>query len=229
MAGEHDPPALPQVVAQNARLLRGSVTADELATAARRWGLNWGTGRISDLEAGRVSPTLPTLVALAAALGDVRGEPLPLADLTRSAGFIALTDELTLSSDALARFLNGDPVEVRVNEVLTGQDQLQLALTAQHNQLDAQLDAVRAINPKIANAPGGPLRDVQRRSGEAEQRIAKALGVEPFVVEWAAAYLWQRTAADERDARAGDDASAQKRGRITRQLQAELRAVLDGG
>lgn len=220
---------MPQVVARNARLLRGSVTADELATAARRWGLNWGTGRISDLEAGRVSPTLPTMIALAAALGDVRGEPLPIGDLTRSDGFIALTDGLTLSSDALARFLNGDPVEVRVNEVLTGQDQLQLALTAQHNQFDAQLDAVRALNPKIANAPGGPLRYVQLRSGEAEQRMAKALGVEPFVVEWAAAYLWQRTVADERDARVTDGASPQKRGRITRQLQAELRAVLDGG
>lgn len=229
MAGGQDTPALPQVVGRNARQLRGSVTADELATATRRWGLNWGTGRISDLEAGRVSPTIPTLVALAAALGDVRGEPVPIADLTRSEGFIALTSELTLSSDALARFLNGEPVVVRVSEVLSGQDQLQFAFAAQRDQFDAQLDAVRAINPELANVKTGALRTVQRRSGEVEQRMAKALGVESFVIDYAAAYLWQRTVADERDARVTGDASAQKRGRVTRQLQAELRAVLQGG
>ncbi|MEB4208754.1 hypothetical protein [Mycobacterium sp. 94-17] len=112
-----------------------------------------------------------------------------------------------------------------MNDTSTGQDQMRFTFAAHYDQIDA----VRAINPDIANAPAGVLRDVHRRSGEAERRMAKALGVEPFVVEYAAAYLWGRTVSDERDARVAGDASPQKRGRVTRQLQAELRAVLDGG
>ena len=67
------------------------------------------------------------------------------------------------------------------------------------------------------------------RSGEAEERAAKSLDVELYEVAAASAYLWGKTLSDERDARAGEGASAQKRGRITRQLMDELRTALDGG
>jgi hypothetical protein len=225
MDGVPETPALSQVVGWNARELRGSVTADELATVARRWGLNWGTGRISDLEAGRVSPTVPTLIALAEALGAVRGEPITLADLTRYDGYVSLTKELIVSGDVVPRLLSGDPVEIEAREVLGGLEHLEAAARA----VREHIEYMESINPKLSDVSFGAITDVQRRSGEAEDRMAKVLGVERFVVDYASAYLWQQTVADERDLRAGEGASAQKRGRITRQLQAELKAVLDGG
>jgi hypothetical protein len=42
------------------------------------------------------------------------------------------------------------------------------------------------------------------------------------------AYLWGRTLSAERDRRAGAGANKQDRGRITRRLKAEMKAVLDG-
>ena len=69
---------------------------------------------------------------------------------------------------------------------------------------------------------------VERESGEAEARAAKALGREPWVVNLASAKLWKSTLSAERDRRAGPDASPQARGRITRELRAEIKAALDG-
>lgn len=69
---------------------------------------------------------------------------------------------------------------------------------------------------------------VERRSGEAEQRAADALVVKMYALTLASVYLWGKSLSDERDARAGADASAQKRGRITRQLMDELKGVLHG-
>ena len=59
-----DPLPLAHVVGRNVRRLRdgAAATLDDVAKAARENGLrNWGTGRVSDLEHGKVSPTLATL------------------------------------------------------------------------------------------------------------------------------------------------------------------------
>ncbi len=69
---------------------------------------------------------------------------------------------------------------------------------------------------------------VQDQSGEAEARMAKALGLREENFATLSAYLWGRTLSAERNRRAGAGANAQDRGRITRRLKAELKAVLDG-
>jgi len=211
-------PTLSGVVGVNARRLRGSATADDLATACRNSGLNWGTGRISDLEHGRVSPTLGTLVALAAALGELRGEPVTLADLVASDGSVELAKGLTLPGGALQRYLRGEPVTVTTGDVAAS---LKEALDDYPNRLDSLPPALRRVT----------LRDeykVAKESGETEQRVAKSLGVDRWVVDRASALLWKSTISAERDRRAGPDASNQARGRITRELRDELRKVIDG-
>jgi hypothetical protein len=70
---EPGPMTAAAVMGANVRRLRGDHTAEELARHAQAWGLKWGTGRIADLEAGRVSPTLPTIYALTVALEDLWG------------------------------------------------------------------------------------------------------------------------------------------------------------
>lgn len=218
------PVALADVVGRNARRLRGEATADQLAKATRREGLNWGTGRISDLEHGRVSPTLSMLVALAAALQTVRGTPVTLADLVEHAGLVQVTTTRTVKDGALQRFLRGEPVQFLIGDMPNSEE-----LEAELSATLATMVAERAKLPKVlGRTPLETVMEVQRQSGETEARIAKALGMPASTIAAASAHLWGRTLSAERDRRAGENANAQDRGRITRQLRAEIQAVLDG-
>jgi hypothetical protein len=218
---------LAEVVGRNARRLRGDATADEVAKACRQHGLNWGTGRISELEHGRVSPTLSTLVVLATALGSVRGQSVALADLVDHDGFIALASGPVLKSAALQRFLRGEPVVIRVRDVPRGLELKKRALEALTPKAMAKHFA--ELPPAVNDAVDNELTlQLQRRSGEAEARMAKALSIDEENFATLSAYLWNRTLSAERDRRAGPDANAQDRGRITRQLKAEMEAVRRG-
>ena len=220
---------LAEVVGRNVKRLRGDATADELAKACRQQGLNWGTGRISELEHGRVSPTLSTLVDLADALGDVRGRPVHLAELVEHDGYIALTGGRAIKPAALQRFLGGEPVVIKVRDVPHGEEmkaKLRQSLPgaiAALAKLSAELPA--AVNAAVDNEFA---LQVQRQSGEAEARMARSLGVHEDNLAALSAYLWGRTLSAERNRRAGAGANAQDRGRITRKLKAELKRVLDG-
>jgi transcriptional regulator with XRE-family HTH domain len=218
---------LAQVVGQNAKQVRddAGATLDDVAKAAKRLGLtNWGTGRVSDLEHGKVSPTLPTLVALCLALGETRGKPLTLGELVEHSGSIRITNNFEVSSATLQRYLSGGAVVAPKGAV---------------PEVDWEAFADETIRRAVAIGllPGATLLEdvdakvlasVERRSGEAEAKIARSLGVERSVVDLASAALWRQTFSAERDRRAGEGANAQKRGRIARELKAELKAVLDG-
>lgn len=67
------------------------------------------------------------------------------------------------------------------------------------------------------------------RSGLAEQRLAKTLGISAGRLADASAQLWGATFSDERDRRAGVGANQQKRGAISRELRAELEKALADG
>ena len=56
-----------------------------------------------ELEHGRVSPTVNTLVVLAAALGGLRGRPVALPDLMEHDGYIALTSSPAVKPAALQK------------------------------------------------------------------------------------------------------------------------------
>jgi hypothetical protein len=92
----------------------------------------------------------------------------------------------------------------------------------------ARGEAFKHLPASLQNVDTKTVLAVERESGEAEARAAKALGREPWVVNLASAKLWKSTLSAERDRRAGPDASPQARGRITRELRAEIKAALDG-
>lgn len=203
---------LRDVIGENARRLRGDATADDVAKAARRYGLNWGTGRISDLEHGRVSPTLPTLAALVLALGDVREANVTLGDLIDSAETISLTTTLKITSDQLRRFLAGG-------------DMFEFALPSAS---DAMAELRDQWPVRLHGVPAGALMRLLGDFGEPEERLARDLGLDRERLAAEMAVLWRRSYHAERDRRAGVDANAQKKGRVARELKAELRTVLDG-
>jgi len=218
--------SLAEVVGRNTRRLRGNATADQLAKECRFYGLNWGTGRISDLEHGRVSPTLGTLVALALALGEVRfvdpegpRDPISLTDLVRCDENIALTKSLSVTEQELGAFLDGSDVSLghRYADLIRASFK---AVTSGEYRKDWPARLPRFNPMKLA--------DIKAGFGEAEQRLARDLGIDETRLAAEMLALWRRPFAEERDSRAGPDSNAQKKGRITRDLKAELKAVLDG-
>ena len=212
MTGTDDAVPLRDVIGENARRLRGDATADDVAKAARRYGLNWGTGRISDLEHGRVSPTLPTLAALALALSDVRDANVTLGDLIESNETIALTTALNVTSGQLRRFLGGG-------------DMFDFALPSPG---DAMAELRDQWPVRLQRVTAGALMRLLSDYGEPEERLARDFGLDRERLAAEMAALWRRSFHAERDRRAGADANAQKKGRVARELKAELRTVLDG-
>ena len=75
----------------NAQTLRrdADVSLENLALAMQRYGLSWSTGRVGDFKrAGRAN--LATMLTVAAALGDVIGRPVTVAELFAGKGPVAI-------------------------------------------------------------------------------------------------------------------------------------------
>lgn len=225
VADTDDAVPLSTVIGRNARRLRGDITADAVAKSARYFGLNWGTGRISDLEHGRVSPTLPTLVALAMALESATfpgGGRVTIADLLASDEPISLTTAFALTSEELTHFLAGEEfAQVWIHGKSVRLDEIPSPVEVLKNMRDDW--------PKrLHDVPKGATLRLSGEFGEPEQRLGRDLGLDDWRLAAEMLFLWQRTYSAERDERAGPGANAQKKGRVARELKAELKAVLDG-
>ena len=217
---------LSEVVGQNARAhrIRHNATLDDVARAARDYGLKWNTGRVGDLESGRIPATFPTLFTLAAVLGDVTGEPVSLVDLVHVDGWVEINSTLTVSGRSLADALQGKPVTLHVRDVLGAREELDEAMargTAQFAADNARLGA------DSENINIGDIQDVMRNSGVTEDRIAKQLDVSDYLLACISLTLWGASFSSERDRRAGADANAQRRGRVTRELKTEITSYLE--
>jgi hypothetical protein len=82
------------------------------------------------------------------------------------------------------------------------------------------------IDPNLTSAE---LADMRQRSGLTEDRVAQRLKISRDRLAAVSFRLWQHTFSEERDRRADPDANQQKKGRITRELRAELeKAIADG-
>lgn len=201
--------SLSEVVGKNSRAIRvaGRVTLESLAAEARGVGLKWSTARVVDLERGKLSPTLPMLLALAYALGRATGEPVRLADLVRHGGPVEINDKLTTTGDSLEAVLAGEPVLLW--------SRTQSAVT---EAVKSYPDSVQTVQEAY----------VWESYGLGDERAARKLGLNKESMVQVSAALWGRNLSDERDERAGPGASAQKRGQVTRALLEELRSVVHG-
>jgi hypothetical protein len=68
-----------------------------------------------------------------------------------------------------------------------------------------------------------------QRSGLAEQRLAKSLGVSSSHLTDVSFRLWRSTFSEERDRRAGAGANQQKKARVSRELRVEIEKALVHG
>jgi hypothetical protein len=216
-------PSLAETIGGNFRRIRtiNGLSQNELARYGRDVGLRWNAAKVGDFEAGRSAPTLATalavLWALQSAISDraqLAGRPAPevrMADLFQGSGYVAVNDALDVPAGILRDVCSGeapDPGRIR-NRPLAS----------------PSAAAIHAKTQKSQHEIGGVLQ----RSGLAEERLAKTLQIEPARLAHASFRLWQSTFSEERDRRAGPDANQQKRGRISRDLRAELgKALADG-
>lgn len=216
-------PSIAEVIGANTRRIRGEHRAEDLAKAARKVGLNWNTGRVSELEAGRVSPTIPTIIALLAALRTLTNRSVRLDELLQHDGPIQLNDKLRLPPAKLLDALSNNDFQLRARDLGVSADEVRANVAAGREELDlmARLEA------RYGDVDLDLIIQAESAAGLAEERMAKDLGVRTGTIAHAAVYLWHKTFSEERAQRAGPDANAQKLGQVTRRMKAELRAALD--
>jgi hypothetical protein len=171
------------------------------------------------------------VLAACSALSAATGTDVTLEDLVASDAFVVLTDRLDPTGAVLAAIVRGERSwrGLEVGEVgysaRTAPDRAPLA-----RQLAAAAEQMRAESaryPWLDDAPPADVVAIQERSGLYEDRLAKRLGISHDLLAAFSWQLWRRSFSDERDERAGPDANAQTRGRISRILQTELRTQLE--
>lgn len=210
-----EPRPLAVIVGENVRKLRtaGGHSGEALARELRDlFQVRWTTGRISELENGRVSPTAPTLFMVSQALTQLLSRPVAVAELFADDGF-AEVGQVGIRTTRVADAFDGQVVELVVDD-LANSDGLMGAARDHHAKMSADLASIMQI---------------EKDSGEAEDRAANALGLRPLHLAALSAALWGRTYSQERNQRAGAEASPQKRGRIGRELRAELKEAASNG
>lgn len=128
-------------------------------------------------------------------------------------------ETLIAFSGALSSLLG---VPVSINDLLahTGQIAINNNLSVDSELLPEILRGSPTV-PIGPDSPGGG-----RRLWDADRNLAKRIGVSPTEMNRACRALWGRSFLEERDHRAGPDASSQKRGYITRLIEDELRTAL---
>lgn len=219
MYGDVMSTSVAEVAGAAARKLRldAGKSLEDVAKSVRAYGLPWSTGRVGDLEAGRAGPDIRTLLIVAAALGDVIGRPITLGDLFTGSGDVAITDAVTVKRSALRAMLGGQPITVRPSDVAS----VSITLTAPNGLAPPQWPkGLRGWrDPELHSRVLKELR-------ETDIRVCKRIGVEPFAGAAGMAKLWGKTFVARRDELAGPGANAQRRGQISRKLQAELADLL---
>jgi hypothetical protein len=224
---QEPPPTVAEVLGRTARALRGDRKLELVAYEAKSAGLNWGTGRIADLEAGRVSPTVPTLFVLCQAFGALLGRRVSLAELFAGDGPVRLTGtDATVELADLREALSGEPVDPGPAMFIARMG-LAGAIAAKEQFLAAGIDPPDVINARVREHPLA--HTVRQSMLEADYRIARSLGLDDDEAAILMGRLWGRSFTAQRDAEAGPNANPQKRGRISRKLKAQLQEAINRG
>lgn len=240
--------SLAAVVGRNCKRIRNELgmTQSELAVSARHFGLRWRASVVADFESGRSSPTFATVLTLTltlqrAALDRGITEGISLVDLV-SVGheLVELTEALQVWGSELAGLCNGEVVTIGpgLGEYspeppagsFTPQDQRLHFIHALAGGMEIEEElGVTFKDMQAAGVEPQQLAAMLRRSSVTEDRLVSQLRIKPAELALASFRLWQKNFSEERDLRAGPDANQQKKGRISRELRAELESELSHG
>ena len=197
------------------------LTLDDIATASNAYGSGWTTGTISLMErGGSKADSLQTIIILAATIGDLRKDSFPLSEFFVGKEPIEIGDGLSVEAYEIGDILTGSDVELAsVAELNESTEEWVQRFTKLH----AEAWRVAEIAVEEWGEYKKPLPDSLILSSRhvptlSEKRAAKKLNipVEDFnawCLEVYGKYLDEITSE-----LAGDNASAQKRGAVTRKV-----------
>lgn len=220
------------------------LTLDQIARAARSYGASWSASSVSNIERGQASLTLPTLLLLALALGDLVEQPLTLSALLGDVEVLTLVSggqypverswvdgvlkgaEVTRSSVERVDAENDHEVDEELeDEVLRKMRETRgrEATPAERDDQVAQLLDQSQVPPEPATR-----KPARGNAGSlAEERAAKRLGISIARLRQLALHLWARSLEEEASRSAGRDSTPQARGRVTRVLVDEIRGSMN--
>lgn len=197
------------MVGANCRRIRTEIgfSQDQLAAYARACGLKWNAAKVANFEAGRSAPTLATVLAVG----------------------IALEHALVFAQIAAPATSRGPKVP-RDRRAITLADLLDSGngLVALNDDVALEAAALAGIG-RGEPFPREHFKDKMPQQLLAEQRLAATLGISGERLADVSSQLWGSTFGEERDRRAGVGANQQKKGRISRELRAELEKAITNG
>ena len=227
-----EPVTIRDLVSRNIRRLRLNAAAshEDVARAARHYGLRWTVQWVTAVERGHRAPTAEQLVALPIVLTEAFGHRVGMADLLLADGPVLLRAKIIEDEPAV-------PVSASyLREVATAQPHRRPFSTtggypAVGEGRDGALARAAAKMREIGRAGLGDvdiraLHRAEAGAGDVEDKLARKLGVAPIIVIAAAAGLWSRSLTEERQARLTVDTFSEELhpqpAVVMRRLKAEL-------
>lgn len=225
---------LAEVVGANCKRWRKQLglTQDKFAEFARMMGLRWTASAVGDFEAGRSSPSFATVIAVSVALqvAFARTEAFESVTTDDDEGTVVMGLSDRIAAPTMADLLRTDADWVDVNGVLRppSSDLPKLFLGGLANYGGPTAEEMAALNESVEH--GRAFREeLVAHAGVSEKRMARHLGISVSDLMVRSIRLWGRTFSEERDRRAGVDANQQKKGRIAREMRAELEGRFRNG
>lgn len=92
--------------------MKHDLTLEAVANAGRNFGATWTIGSIRNLELGKMAPSLPNILILALAIGQLTGTPISLSELLGEATELDLpsTDGEAIKRDWVNAALSGEKI-----------------------------------------------------------------------------------------------------------------------
>lgn len=213
--------AIRKRVGMNVREMRTQrkVTAEELARNMKGLGFSWSVSRVSDLERGDKSVSIPELIALAFSLSTANS-PVKLSELFDGSEPILLSEKMSITTEHMMQIFEGEPLSLGIKDWPLRYQQFMDTIEKSGPLVTASAKELDRFNAEgvDANAVEGAYASI----GLAELKAAKALGITMAELIGACLALWGRTLTVERDSRA-EGLRGQAKGHVTRQLLDELR------
>ena len=207
------------------------LTLSGIADAARKYGANWRAANISRMEAGGNSiDALPTLLILFAVLNDLTGDDLklstPFANEVQRVEKGAAAPRLSMNGDydvapyEIYRSLKDRPVKLSSSASLTvtgndGKNSVGVIFpdTMMHSQEDGHDTPINRHYPPTS---------AEKRLANRLIKEQQVLALDDYTVAAICDLLYGHSLDEEAAKRAGEGATPQKRGRVTRVLAGEI-------
>lgn len=226
------PVTVAQVVGANLARIRDKhgLTLEEIARYSHTYGLRWNTARVSRIDRGEGSLNLETALMLSAILSAMTGQPVSVGALLETDEPVTLTPRATLKPNGAQILLSGEGA----TELDAALEEYGSIVSEQSDEVDEIMGAYAGIVvpavPEVLSPDEAQTYFVEVINRTlSDERNARTLDLTDAEFSAWSVRLWGHLMSTETEKRAPEGATAQKKGRITRELMAEMREAVERG